>query len=228
MNILLLEPVKSDIEAIGSIFNMCVPGVILVNVATGNAGLVSFEQQPPDLVILDLAIPDVDSFEMIKAIRLYSSVPLIVIDIDHDESSLIRSIEFGADDYISKPIHPLELLARAKSILRRSRGVNQDQYIVAGLLRLDASLHRVHVGDKEVRLTRTENIILRHLMENAGNIVTYSNLAHKIWGDDWTESSATIRVYIDRIRKKLGNDSKSPSMIVTETGLGYRLVKPIS
>ncbi|AKG53090.1 response regulator transcription factor [Dehalogenimonas etheniformans] len=225
MRILVVEPVKSDVEAISSIFAMFLPGITLVTVATGTEGLISVEQQTPDLLILDLAVPDIDGFEMIKTIRLFSSIPIIVIDSNHNESSLIRSIEFGADDYITKPIRPLELLARVKSIMRRRQGTNQDQYIVAGLLRLDASLHRVYVGDKEVRLTRTENIILRHLMENAGNTVTHGNLAQKIWGDDSTEASATIRVYVDRIRKKLGDDSKSPSMIFTETGLGYRLVK---
>ena len=228
MRILVVGSIKSDVEAIASVFKMFWQGVLIDATQTEQELLTSIEQQRPDLVVLDLAVPGTDSFEMIKEIRLFSSIPIIVIDTNHNESSLIRSFELGADDYVFKPLMPFELLVRAKAIMRRVRGGNQDQSIIAGLLRLHASLHLVYIGEKEVHLTRTENIILRHLMENAGNTVTHVSIAQKVWGDDYTDSSATLRVYIERIRKKLGDNSKHPSMILTETGLGYRLVQPAS
>ena len=203
-------------------------GVLLDLVQTDRDAFVSMEKQRPELVVLDLALPSSNSFEMIREIRLFSLVPIIVIDVSHNESSLIRSFELGADDYVVKPLSPFELMVRAKAILRRIQGGNQDQYIIAGLLRLHASLHLAYLGEKEIHLTRTENIILRHLMENVGNTVTHGSLAQKVWGDDSTDASATLRVYIERIRKKLGDNSKRPSLILTETGLGYRLIQPAS
>jgi len=226
MRILVVEPVKADTEAMNSVFKMFWHGVSLEMAQTGREALGAIERQMPELVVLDLGVADIDSYEIIKGIRLFSSVPIIVVDKDLNESSLIRSFEIGADDYVFKPLRPLELLVRAKSIMRRIQGINQDQNVVAGLLRLHASLHLVYLGDKAVKLTRTENIILRHLMENVGNTVTHSSLAQKVWGDDSTDASAALRVYIERIRRKLGDNSKNPSLIFTETGLGYRLVKP--
>jgi DNA-binding response OmpR family regulator len=228
MRILVAEPVKADTEAISSVFKLLWQGILIDAAATGREAFVCFERQHPDLFVLDLALPDTDSFGMIKEIRLFSSVPLIVIDIAQNESSLIRAFELGADDYVVKPLRPFELLVRAKAIMRRAHGGSMDQHIVAGLLRLHASLHLAYMGEKEVRLTRTENIILRHLMENVGHTVTHGSLAQTVWGDDSTDASATLRVYIERIRKKLGDNSKHPSLILTETGLGYRLVQPAS
>ena len=140
---------------------------------------------------------------------------------------MVRSFELGADDYFVKPYKQLELVLRAKAIVRRANGINEGESLVVGLLRLHALLHRVYVGDKEVSLTPTENNILRHMMENVGHIVTYSSLAQQVWGDDYPDASSTLKVYIKRLRQKLGDDSKRPSMILNETGLGYRLVKPI-
>ncbi|AKG54272.1 KdpE [Dehalogenimonas sp. WBC-2] len=225
MQILAVEASKADIEAMDSIFKVFWPGVSLVTEQTGQGALAVIGQQMPQLIILDLVVPGTDCFGLIKEIRLFSTVPLIVIDSERNESSLIRSFELGADDYITKPLRPLELLVRAKAIMRRVQGIDCSQYIVAGLLRLHASLHMAYLGEQEVRLTRTENIILRHLMENAGHTVTHSSLSQKIWGDDSTDASATLRVYIERLRKKLGDDPKNPALIQTETGLGYRLIK---
>ncbi len=154
-------------------------------------------------------------------------MPLAVISSDANESTMVRFFELGADDYFVKPFKPLELVLRVKAIIRRANGINEGESLAVGLLRLDALLHRVHTGDKEVSLTPTENNILRHMMENVGHIVTYSSLAHQVWGDDHPDASATLKVYIKRLRQKLGDDSRRPSMILNETGLGYRLVRPM-
>ncbi|PPD58051.1 response regulator transcription factor [Dehalogenimonas etheniformans] len=226
MRFLVIEPVRADLEAINSIFKMCWHGILIIAAHTGAEAWETIEKRLPDLIILDLTMPDIDSFEMVKSVRLFSSVPLIVIDANQNESSLVRSFELGADDYLIKPLRPLELLARTKSLMRRISTNRNDQILVAGMLRLHASLHMAYLGDKEVALTRTEHVILRHLVENMGNTVSHRSIAQKVWGDDSVDSSASLRVYIEHIRKKLGDNSRCPSLILTETGFGYRLIPP--
>jgi DNA-binding response OmpR family regulator len=226
MNLLVMAPNTEEIESIGAVFKMLWPGINILSASESQETLALLEKRHPEFLLINMAVPTGSALDLIREVRLFSSVPLAVISSDANESTMVRSFELGADDYFVKPFKPLELVLRTKAIIRRANGVNEGESLVVGLLRLHALLHRVYVGDKEVSLTPTENNILRHMMENVGHIVTYSSLAHQVWGDDYPDASSTLKVYIKRLRQKLGDDSKRPSMILNETGLGYRLVKP--
>ena len=225
MDVLVFEPNKKDAEAIASVFNVLLQGSTLIPAKNCAETLGLIEQRSPQLVILDAYLPGTDCFDLIRDIRLFSNVAVIVLDGEQNDNSLIRAFELGADEYLVKPFKPLELLVRAKAVVRRSCGTDDSESLKTGLLRLDSLLHRVEIGNKQISLTRTENTILRHLMKNVGRIVSHSSLARELWGDSYPEASATLRTYIERLRKKLGDDPKQPSLIFTETGLGYRLVK---
>ncbi|PPD58074.1 winged helix-turn-helix domain-containing protein [Dehalogenimonas etheniformans] len=227
MNFLVVAPNKEEADSASAVFKMLWQGTNILTSTCCQEALSILEKCRPDFLLLNLAVPSGDWLDLIRDVRLFSSIPLVVVSNDANESTMVRSFELGADDYFIKPYKPLELVLRTKAIIRRASGVNEGESLVVGLLRLHALLHRVYVGDKEVSLTPTENNILRHMMENVGHIVTYSSLAQQVWGDDYPDASATLKVYIKRLRQKLGDDSKRPSMILNETGLGYRLVKPV-
>ena len=226
MNLLVVAPSREENESIAAVFNMLCPGTNILSAADGQEAMPLLEKRHPELLLTSLTTPASPCLNLIRDVRLFSKIPLVVISNDPNESTMVRSFELGADDYFMKPYKPLELVLRAKAIIRRAHGINEGESLVVGLLSLHALLHRVNVGDKEVGLTPTENNILRHMMENVGHIVTYSSLAQQVWGGDYPDASSTLKVYIKRLRQKLGDDSKKPSMILTETGLGYRLVKP--
>ncbi len=227
MNLLAVAPNKEEAESVTAVFKMLWPGTNIFAATDSQEALSALEKRRPDFLLVNLAVPAGNCLDLIRDVRLFSSVPLAVISSDANESTMVRSFELGADDYFVKPFKPLELVLRVKAIIRRANGINEGESLVVGLLRLHALLHRVYIGDKEVSLTPTENNILRHMMENVGHIVTYSSLAHQVWGDDYPDASATLKVYIKRLRQKLGDDSRRPSMILNETGLGYRLVRPM-
>jgi len=226
MNLLVVTSTREENESIAAIFKMLWPGTNVLSAGNSQEAVSILEKRNPEFLLVNLTIQASASLDLIRDVRLFSSIPLVVISSDPNESTMVRSFELGADDYFTKPFKPLELVLRAKAIMRRAHGVNEGESMVVGLLRLHALLHRVYVGDKEVALTPTENNILRHMMENVGHIVTYSSLAQQVWGDDYPDAPSTLKVYIKRLRQKLGDDSKRPSMILNETGLGYRLVKP--
>ena len=227
MNLLIVTPCQEETESIAAIFNMLWLGTNILTAPSSQEALSLLEKRHPEFLLVNLTVPAGSHLDLIRNVRLFSSVPLVVISNDPNESTMVRSFKLGADDYFVKPFKPLELVLRAKAIIRREHGVNEGQSLVVGLLSLQALLHRARIGDKEVALTPTENNILRHMMQNVGHIVTYSSLAQQVWGDDYPEASSTLKVYIKRLRQKLGDDSKRPSMILTESGLGYRLVKPV-
>ncbi len=226
MNLLVVTSTREENESIAAIFNMLWPGTNVLSAEDCQEAIPILEKRRPELLLTTLTVPASSCLNLIREVRLFSKIPLVVISSDPNESTMVRSFELGADDYFMKPFKPLELVLRTKAIIKRAHGVNEGESLVVGLLSLHALLHRVNIGDKEVALTPTENNILRHMMENVGHIVTYSSLAQQVWGGDYPDASSTLKVYIKRLRQKLGDDSKNPSMILTETGLGYRLVKP--
>ncbi|MEL7563212.1 response regulator transcription factor [Dehalogenimonas sp. 4OHTPN] len=227
MNLLTVASNREEIESLTAVFKMLWPGTAVLGANCSQEALSLVEKRRPDFLLLNMAPPSSACLDLIRDVRLFSSVPLVVVSNDPNESTMVRSFELGADDYFLKPYKPLELVLRVKAIVRRATGTTEGESMVVGLLRLHALLHRVYVGDKEVSLTPTENNILRHMMENVGHIVTYSSLAQQVWGDDYPDACSTLKVYIKRLRQKLGDDSRRPSMILNETGLGYRLVKPV-
>jgi two-component system KDP operon response regulator KdpE len=178
------------------------------------------------VVILDLGLPDISGFDALKQIRLFSDVPIIILTVRADEADVVKGLEWGADDYMVKPFRQLELLARVMALARRTSYTPEIGPVSCGTMQLEPSTGQLTCGGNKVNLTPTESAILRQLMINNGNVVTHSNLAETVWGDDYPGSGESIKVYIRRLRQKIEQDPDNPELILTRAGLGYLLVKP--
>jgi two-component system KDP operon response regulator KdpE len=177
----------------------------------------------PDLVILDLGLPDIDGLDVLKRVRSFSGVPILILTVRNNDSDIVTGLELGADDYLAKPFNQLVLISRANALIRRSQFPNGLVSITYKHLKLLQDFSKVFINNKEIHLTRTEGLILSHLMQKAESTVTIGYLAHTIWGVDDIGVRETIRVYIHRLRDKIETDPQSPQLIHTEPGVGYIL-----
>jgi len=224
MKVLLVEDDREIIDAISLAFQIRWPEAKLVSTRLGEKGVALVESEEPDIVILDLGLPDINGFEVLRQIRLFSNVPTIILTVRSDETDVVKGLEWGADDYIIKPFRQMELLARVKALIRRGGDSEQEQ-IKAGALRLDATTGQLYYNEKEITLTVTESLIMGHLMKNSGQVVTHSRLAEAVWGDDYPGAADSLKVHIRRIREKVEADPSHPELILTRTGIGYLLAK---
>lgn len=225
MKVLIIEDDREIVESISLAFRIRWPEAKLVSTHLGEKGIDLVEKEAPDMVILDLELPDISGFEVLKQVRLFSSVPVVILTVRAEEADIVKGLEWGADDYIVKPFKQLELLARVKALLRRQISPSTELPLTNGDLRFDPVTLQCLTGEKEISLTRTEGQILKRLMENTGNAVSYSSLAEAVWGDDYPGAADSIKVYIRRLRKKLEVDPGNPQRILTRSGIGYLLVK---
>lgn len=201
-------------------------GYRLFEAATGEEGLAEAATRQPDIVILDLGLPDIDGLEVIRRLREWSAVPIVVLSARGQERDKIAALDAGADDYVSKPFGIGELLARMRVVLRhaaRNRGENADPTFAVGDLSVDLALRRVVVAGKEVHLTPIEYRLLTTLIHYAGKVVTQQQLLKEVWGPHQTEQPHYLRVYIAQLRRKLEADPARPRYLLTEPGVGYRL-----
>lgn len=190
----------------------------------GAEGYRAFFDYRPDLIILDLELPDTNGLELLKKIREVSTVPVIILTVNSGEDDKINLLDNGADDYLTKPFSVGELNARIKVALRHSfKATNSDAYIKNDLY-IDFTKRVVKKNDIEVKLTPTEYTILSILVKNSGKVVTQTSLLKEIWGPNMTEETQYLRIYILQLRKKLEEDSSNPKLIITEPGVGYRLI----
>jgi len=183
---------------------------------------------PPDLMLLDLGLPDGDGLDVIKELRGWSQLPVIVLSARGQEHDKVAALELGADDYLTKPFGAAELLARIGVALRHSRAGNQPQPSVfesAGL-RVDIANRQVTVDGQEVHLTPTEYKLLCTMVKYAGKVVTHGQLLRDVWGKHSSEQGHYLRIYMQHVRQKLGDDALNPKFLITETGIGYRLKVP--
>jgi two-component system response regulator VicR len=225
MKVLVVEDDKEIVDAISLAFQIRWPEAKVVSTRLGQKGVELVETESPDIVVLDLGLPDINGFEVLRQIRRFSNVPTIILTVRSDESDVVKGLEWGADDYITKPFRQLELLARVKSLIRRY-SPSEEEWLTYGPLRLDPVTGQLHIGDKEIALTVTENHILSHMMRNAGHVVTHSNLAEAVWGDDYPGAIDSLKVHIRRLREKVEKNPGKPNIILTKTGVGYFLSKP--
>ena len=225
MKVLLIEDDKEIIDAISLAFQIRWPEAKVVSTRLGEKGVELVESESPDIVILDLGLPDISGFEVLRQVRLFSRVPTIILTVRSDEADVVKGLEWGADDYITKPFRQLELLARVKALIRR-QSPSEEEPLVYGSLRLEAAIGQLYYGEREIALTVTENHILSHLMKNAGHVVTHSSLAEAVWGDDYPGATDSLKVHIRRLREKIEADPSHPQLILTRTGVGYSLAKP--
>ncbi len=190
----------------------------------GHAGLSVTATIRPDLILLDLGLPDLDGIEVIKRIREWSQVPIIVLSVREREDDKIAALDAGADDYLTKPFGVGELLARIRASLRRSQQVVPEPTFVRDDLEVNLDLRRVLVKGQEVQLTPTEYDLLKLLISQAGKVLTHRHILNKIWGPSHLEQPHVLRVNISNLRRKIEPDPTQPRYITTEPGVGYRLV----
>jgi len=181
----------------------------------------------PDLVLLDVMLPDLDGFEVLKMIREVSTVPVIMLTAKGEEDDRVKGLEMGADDYITKPFSPRELVSRVRAVLRRTEayaGSTHELIEVDDRLRLDFDRHEVWVDNKLVNLRPTEYRLLYHLVQNAGWVISHDQLLANVWGYEYRDEPHYVRLYINYLRKKIEKDPANPVYIQTERGVGYRFI----
>ncbi len=191
---------------------------------SGHEGLSQASIFHPDLIILDLGLPDLDGIDVIQRLREWTEVPIIVLSVRGHEDDKIKALDAGADDYVTKPFSMGELLARLRVALRRAAKSDDEPILAFGDLSLDLARRNVTVRGEEVKLTPTEYEVLKYLAQQAGRVVTHRQLLLAIWGSNYQEESQYLRVYIGQLRRKIESDPAQPTYIITEPGVGYRLV----
>ena len=191
--------------------------------ANGQEAIRLIEKQMPDLVILDLIMPGMSGLEVCRIIRKTSSVPIIVLSARGVESDKISALDLGADDYVTKPFSMDELLARMRAVLRRFTSTEAEEPVLnVGDITIDVSSRQVLVAGKEIKLTPKEFDVLKHLMTNAGKVVTRQTLLQSVWGSKSLEQAGYLRVFINQLRRKIEPDPENPRYILTEPWIGYK------
>lgn len=193
----------------------------------GETALKAFEKETPDLVLLDLMMPDMDGYTVCQRIREFSPVPIIMVTARGDDKEKVAGLNIGADDYVTKPFSASELAARVRAVLRRigSQESHAETVFQYKDLVIDYTSHRAMVNNNELKLTSTEYKLLSYISLNAGRVITPDQLLHKVWGEEYIGAPHLLQVNIARLRKKIGDDAKKPIYIVTRPGIGYIMAK---
>jgi two-component system KDP operon response regulator KdpE len=227
MRILVIDDEPDVIESIRLGFALQWREIDVVGATNGESGLDSIERERPDIVLLDIGLPDVDGFEVLRQIRAFSDVPVVMLTAHDDSMDKVKGLELGADDYVTKPFNHLELMARVRAVLRRldmPAPVSRAPSFRSGDLEVDFARQEARLKGERIVLTPTEYKLLYHLIRNAGHILQHGTLLAKVWGREYVDEVDYIRVYIRRLREKLGDNPENPRYIRTERGLGYRFV----
>ena len=190
--------------------------------ANGQEGLAHCSTDRPEAVVLDLGLPDMDGIEVLKQIRIRSAVPVLILSVRNGEQDVISCLNAGADDYLTKPFRQGELVARVKAAIRHRQRPEEQGAIVAGPVTIDLDARVVKRGGESVKLTGTEYALLALFVRNAGRVLTHRYILEQVWGPAYAEESQYSRVYVGQLRKKLEEDPSNPTLIVTESGIGYR------
>ena len=197
----------------------------VLEAATGESAIVLAADRRPDVVILDLGLPDLDGLDVLRQLRAFSEVPVIVLTARDEQSEKVRSLDAGADDYVTKPFDTEELLARIRAALRRVPNVTPQPVVLRiDDLEIDLARRQVTRAGEPVHLTRTELTLLEQLVRQAGKLLTQEYLLREVWGPGYGTESNYLRVYVGQLRKKLGDDAARPRLILTEPGIGYRWI----
>jgi two-component system KDP operon response regulator KdpE len=227
MKILIIDDEPDVIESVRLGFTLQWREVDVLGAQSGEAGLDAVEHEHPDIVLLDVGLPDIDGFEVLRQIRAFSDVPVVMLTARDDSMDKVKGLELGADDYVTKPFNHLELMARVKAVLRRLEmpaPASRAPSFRAGDLEVDFARQEARLRGDRLDLTPTEYKLLYHLVRNAGHVLQHGTLLAKVWGREYVDEVDYIRVYIRRLRDKLGDDPDKPRYIRTERGLGYRFV----
>ena len=225
MKLLVVDDAPEVVEAVMVSFNLQWRDTEVIGAQDGETALDLVEQERPDLVLLDIAMPGIDGFETLRRLREFSDVPVIMLTAKDGVLDKVKGLELGADDYVTKPFDHLELLARVKALLRRldmPQPVSRAPSFVYGDLSMDFASRQVRVKGELIDLTAIEYKLLYHLVRNSGRVLRHETLLAKVWGREYVEEIDYLRVYIRRLRRKIEDEPDRPYYILTERGLGYR------
>lgn len=195
----------------------------VVEAATAGEGIVCAATSHPNLILLDLGLPDKDGLDVLKEIREWSLIPVIVLSVRNSEEDIVNALDNGADDYITKPFNTAELMARIRAGLRKTQQPGESNF-TNGNITVDFVSHVVKLNDEEIKLTSTEYSLLLLFIKNAGKVLTHRFILKEIWGPSYFEQTQYLRVFIGQLRKKIEENPAEPKMILTESGVGYRMV----
>lgn len=225
MKLLIVEDDPNIIDTVSFVLKIAWPDIRVVSSANGKEGIILAETQNPDAVLLDLGLPDIDGYEVLKQIRSFSSVPIIVITVREDENALIKAFSLDANDYLVKPFRQMELIARLKAALKKRTFLEEDLSVSVKNIHFGSSIQEVYIGGEKLSLTSTEGRLLYHLMKRAGQIVTTNELSEMLWGDFIPGASDNIKNYICRLRKKIEISKNKPQIILNRRGIGYTITQ---
>jgi two-component system KDP operon response regulator KdpE len=218
--------VVDDESQIRRLLRVCLEsnGYRVVEAATGQEGINQAAQRTPDLVILDLGLPDMEGVTVLKRLREWSRVPVVVLSVREREEDKIAALDNGADDYITKPFGTGELLARLRVAQRHAVPASENSVFRSGKLEVDLAARVVKVAGQEIKLTSTEYALLRLFVQHAGKVLTHRQILREVWGPNYVEQTHYLRVYLAHLREKLETVASQPELFLTEPGVGYRLV----
>ena len=205
--------------------NLQAEGYDVLTALDGAEALQVIEKESPDLIILDIMMPEMDGFEVCYRLREWSQVPIIMLSARDDEEDKVKSLDLGADDYLTKPFGVKEFLARIRSVLRRveaTEAISPQVTFISGDLKVSFAERKVTIADREVKLTPTEYCLLKEFVLNAEKVLTHAYLLNKAWGSEYREEHEYLHVFANRLRRKLEPDPSNPRYIITVPGVGYR------
>ncbi|MCC6235534.1 MAG: response regulator [Verrucomicrobiales bacterium] len=201
-------------------------GYRVFDAATGEEGILAAAQRRPEIILLDLGLPDLDGLQVLRRIREWSRVPIVILTVRDQEADKVTALDTGANDYVTKPFASGELLARLRAARRHSQPDAASAVFHCGDLVVDLPARRVHRGNQEIRLTPTEYALLRVFVVHAGRVLTHKALIHEVWGQTASDPSHALRVHIAHLRDKIEPAPAEPTLIRTEPGIGYRFQSP--
>jgi two-component system KDP operon response regulator KdpE len=228
MKVLVVDDDPEMIEVVSLAIGMRWPDAEIVSAQDGGAGIQMVETEAPDVVILDIGLPDIDGFNVCLEVRRFSDVPIIMLTVRDTESDIVKGLQVGADDYVTKPFRPIEFMARVQSVMRRAEVVpfnGEEKVFQHEDLVVDFARREVFRGGQPVKLTHTEYQILYHLTKNAGRVLLHKTLLGQVWGREYLDETNYLKVHIQHLRQKLGDDPAHPRYILTERSVGYKFAK---
>ena len=227
MKVLVIDDAPELQEMVSLCFEMRWPQSTILTAETGEKGIQLAQSSSPDIIVLEINLPDRDGFQVCREIRSFSDVPIIMLTVRSDDQDIVKGLEWGADDYITKPFSYIQFLARVQAVIRRSQSLplgRTEQPVITNDLTIHFDTREVEVRGQPVKLTNIEYNLLFHLVKNAGKPLSTSMLLAKVWGPQYRNTSYLPKVHIQHLRQKIERDPANPRLITTERGVGYKFV----